>query len=487
MKSFEKLNARKSNVPGSLPAKFLKFAALQIVPYYTHVINYSFKEMIVPCEWKKGFITPVPKEAKNISIDTLRPITQTNIYSKVMEGFMFDKIYNQVISKLNINQYGALRKSSTSYYLVSLFNLVFQWLDKPNTYIVIVLLDLSKAFDIVDHNILVKRLLEVGVCKNDVLWVADFLRNRKQCTKHLNILSKFIPITNSTPQGTKLAVWLFVILINDLLTDFYVKHTSPTNILNAFVDDMCIAEAVSYNQPSKINEYVNHLNDRLTENRMSLNAKKSMMLVINNSKKKNPANVNVVINGESLPKTNVSKLLGVLINEKADWNDHVDHIYKKACNKIFILRKLKCYGFSKSQLTNIYVLHIRSVLEYCSVLWCNALTLYQTKKLVSVEKRALSIITGKYVSNKNYLSTCESINISDLNERWSQLLCNFGLQTMKNDKFKQWLDSYKIKRKQSHSSRHNKNVHNFRAVPARSVRYRRSTIPALIRLLREKT
>ncbi len=486
MKSFENLNIRKSNVPGALPAKFLKFAALHIVPYYTHVINFSFKEMVVPSEWKKGFITPVPKEKTNISIETLRPITQTNIYSKIMEGFMFNKIHDQILSKLNKNQYGAIRNSSTAYYLVSLFNFVLKSLDKPNTFVVIVLLDLSKAFDLVDHNVLIKCLIDIGVCQNDIMWIADLLRNRKQCTKHHNVLSKLLTISNSTPQGTKLAVLLFVILINDLLTYFYNKYESPNNILNAFVDDMSIAEAVSYNQPCQINELVNDLNDRMTLNKMSLNAQKSMVMVIDKSKKKIHSNVNVAINGVQLPRANVGKLLGVLINKKADWSDHVDAIYAKAFKKLYILRKLKCFGFNRIQLANMYVLHIRSVLEYCCVLWSSALTFNQSKKLVSVEKRALSIIVGVYVSNSNYIGICKSLNLVHLTDRWSKLLTSFGISTIKNDKYKHWLNAYKIDRKPGFTSRNNKNTHNFRAVPARYERYRKSTIPTLIRLLRSK-
>ncbi len=115
LKAFEKLNARKSNVPGALPARFLKFAAVHIVPMYTHIINYSYKNSCVPTEWKKGFITPVPKDTSNIELETIRPIKQTNIYSKIMEEFMFRRIYDQVISKLNDSQFGAIKKSSTAY------------------------------------------------------------------------------------------------------------------------------------------------------------------------------------------------------------------------------------------------------------------------------------------------------------------------------------------------------------------------------------
>ncbi len=416
LRSFEKLNVKKSNVPGALPVKFLKFAAVHIVPFYTHIINYSFNNICVPSEWKNGYITPVPKDLSNVSIDNLRPITQTNVYCKIMEEFMFYKIYNQVISKLNSNQFGAIKKSSTAHYLISLFDFVYKSLDKPNTYVIIVLLDLSKAFDLVDHTNLVHRLIDIGIATCDVMWIAEFLKNRHQCTRHSNMLSKLIKISNSTPQGTKIAILLFIILVNELLNIFYEKHDKPTNLMNAFVDDMCIAEAVSYNQNPEINEYISDINTCMIKNKMCLNAKKSSVLIIDNSKGKKYSSTSITINGEVIPKTNMSKLLGVLINTRADWNDHINSIYSKACRKLFILRKLKCFGLSTSQLVTMYILHIRSVMEYCCVLWANSLTLKQIKKLVSVEKRALSIICKKYISSSNYLNTCKLVQITCLTE-----------------------------------------------------------------------
>lgn len=197
---------------------------------------------------EKRYITPVPKDLKHISNDNLRPITQTNIYTKIMEHFMFNRIYDQVIEKLGPSQYIAIRGSSIAYYPVFLFNLVYKKLETPNTYVILVLLDLSKAFDLVDHDILIQCLLDIDVCKHDILWIANFLRNRKQCKKHLNSTQMYLPITNSTPQGTKIAILLFIIPINHLIPKFYSKHASPSNLLNAFVDDMCIAEAVPYNK-----------------------------------------------------------------------------------------------------------------------------------------------------------------------------------------------------------------------------------------------
>ncbi len=103
--------------------------------------------------------------------------------------------------------------------------------------------------------------------------------------------------------------------------------------MNAFVDDMCIVEAVSYNKIPQMNTYVKRINDRLSFNKMCLNTKKSNVIIIDNSKGKRFSHTSVVINGQEIPKTNVSKLL-FLINVKADWNDHVTFIYNKACKKL---------------------------------------------------------------------------------------------------------------------------------------------------------
>ena len=102
---------------------------------------------------------------------------------------------------------------SLSHYLSNLINFILKNLDKPNHYIILILLDLRKAFDLVDHNVLIEALLELEVDHNDVMWLAEFLRNRSQYTKDDNLLSDLIFISNGTPQGTKLAPLLFIILI----------------------------------------------------------------------------------------------------------------------------------------------------------------------------------------------------------------------------------------------------------------------------------
>lgn len=481
-----KLKIAKSNVPGALPTKFLKFAAVQIVPFYTHLINCSFKWKVVPSIWKKGFITPVPKGKSEISLDNIRPITQTCVYSKIMEEFMFRRIYNQVIDKLNPAQYGAIKKLSTLYYLVSLFDFVLKALDKPNVHVIIVLLDLSKAFDLVDHNVLINCLKRLKVNSNDMEWVGDFLRGRSQCTKYNNKFSKPLPLNNGIPQGTKVAVLAFICLIDGILSEFYEKHGGSNNIMNAFVDDMCVAEAIKHDEIPHIQEYVEHLNSLMTIYKMCPNPNKSAVVIIDKTRECRFGNINITINNTTIPNVSESKLLGVMINSKVDWSDHINITATKASRKIFILRRLQCHGFNTGQLKIMYISHVRSILEYCCPLWSNYITKEQKFKLVQIEKRALSIIIGKYVSNSNYDFVSKSLQMCNLEERWKLLSLKFATATLKNRKYCSWLNEFQIIRKENHGRRYNKNVYNFRAVPSRLERYRKSTIPTLVRLLREK-
>jgi len=394
-------------------------------------------------------------------------------------------MYNQIIVKLNPNQYGSVKKSSTSHYLISLYDFIFKALDTPNTYVIIVLLDLSKAFDLVDHNTLIQALLELNVNVYDVYWVADFLRNRQQCTRDKNLLSAFLSINNGTPQGTKLACLLFIVLIDKVLKDFYENCKNESNTMKAFVDDMCLAEAVKYDQKPNMEVLVNRVNSTLKNYKMCLNAKKCNVIIIDNSLKKTYSNIKIKIGDVTLPVLSESKLLGVIINNKGNWSNHINMIYGKACKKLYMIRKLKSVGLSSKQLVSIYSIHIRSVLEYSCMLWAFSLNNKQIELLSSIERRVLSVIMGRYVSRNKHKDVCKSISLATCIERHYILLNKFSKKLLRNERFQQWLDPYRIIRKSNYSARYNKNKHNFRLVKCKYERYKKSTLPILIKFLHD--
>jgi len=257
--------------------------------------------------------------------------------------------------------------------------------------------------------------------------------------------------------------------------------------MKAFVDDMCIAEAVTYGSVPMINEYVSFLNSEMKNMKMCLNPKKSNVIIIDNSRDKRFSNYKVTVDNVELPNVSSTKLLGVLINNKCDWSDHVESVYKKACKKMYIIRKMKSAGISKKHLILLYSAHLRSILEYGCVLWSFSINQKQVEKLNSIERRALSIISGKYVSKSKHFDVCKSMNIENLVDRRVCMLNKFGIKLLKNNRFKHWLEPFQIKRNRVSYTRHNRNKFNFRSIKCRSERYLRSTIPTLVKHLRDST
>jgi len=284
---------------------------------------------------------------------------------------------------------------------------------------------------------------------------------------------------------TKLACLLFIVLIDKVLKSFYENCKTDMNTMKAFVDDMCIAEVVKYNTLPSMPMIINHINDTLKKYKMCLNAKKSNIIVIDNSRKKSYSNIKIVVDGVDMPVLDNCKLLGITINKKGDWSNHVNNIYSKASKKLYMIRKLKNAGFNKSQLVSVYSAHIRSILEYSCILWAFNITKEDMEKLNSIERRVLSIITGNYISKNRHKNVCVKLKLTSLTSRHTILLDKFSKKLIKSDRFKHWLAPYKIVRKTSYSSRYNRNKFNFRLVSCKYERYRRSTIPTLVKHLHD--
>ena len=410
----KQINTRKATHSEDFPSWLTKEAAEDLVVPVTDIINCMMRTKTFPSLWKKGEVTPLKKCNNPITAKDYRPITLLWHLGKIAEKVIAKRYKQCLIPRLETNQFAYLQGRSTTDALLAVLDDWTKSLDNINTsYVSAAMIDFSKAFDRVRHDLLVKKLYSLEVHPGLVQLIYNFLQSRQQCVRYAGICSDYRTLTIGTPQGTILGPLLWLAYINDL---------SPRQVTTVkFADDTTIYCSVSKNSvPAN-----HHLTTSLEEcdqwckdNHMLLNASKTQILNISTVK---CTTAPVTLNGEMISSCNSAKLLGVIIDERLSFQDHVDSVVSKCNQRIFALRKLKSYGTDRSSLLRYYSAMIMSVLVYACPAWFPLTDKQCRHDLESVQRRVVEIIAPEcsgYTERLDTLSlnTLESV----LKERTTQ-------------------------------------------------------------------
>ena len=247
-----------------------------------------------------------------------------------------------------------------------------------------ILFDYRKAFDFINHSILVRKLGKLNIPRSLINWIIDFLTQRKQRVKLADsCYSEWGHAPSGVPQGTKLGPWLFILMINDL------DINSP--YLWKFVDDTTASEVLPKGSVSLAQNMVDHVVQWSERNRLQLHPEKCKELRISFSK--NPVVLDkVTLNGKEIELVESAKLLGVTITNNLTWNAHIKEVIKKASKRLYHLVQLKRAKLPVQDLVLFYTSCVRSVMDYAIPAFYHALPQYLKNELIRVEKRAISII-----------------------------------------------------------------------------------------------
>ena len=262
-------------------------------------------------------------------------------------------------------------------------------LDSHNKHIRICFLDFSKAFDRIGYNILIDKLIELGVRSSLIPWIINFLTDRKQRVKIGPAISDWMPVTAGVPQGTKLGPVLFIVMVNDL------KIISNNEKIWKFVDDNTVSEQLTASESSEIQLTLNSIETWSSNNWMILNPKKCKELRIcflKGTLDLQPLRITEC----ELENVQSHKVLSLTIQHNLKWDIHIRSIIAKGSKRLHILRILKLSGVITTDLVKIYIALIRSILEYCCEVWSNSLPKYHSDELERLQKRVMRIIFPEF-------------------------------------------------------------------------------------------
>ena len=320
-----------------IPLFLWKEAAPYIVKPLTHLVNLSLTTGVVPSLCKRARVTPIHKTGANNDPNNFRPISILPFIGKLIEYFVCQQLtdYMEENRLLTRHQYGFRKNHSTTYLMFDLIDEIYK--SKSRSYKPgIIFLDIKKAFDTVNHDILLKKLAYYGIHGTVLEWFRNFLLDRYQCTKINGKISSFLQILSGVPQGSILGPLLFSIYINDMI---YACNLSKPYL---FADD----GALFFDQTCR-NSFVNMKIELLTifkwlsVNKLSLNSQKSSFIIFDADDQHHEIKVecnNVSITIEECKET---KYLGLILDSKLNFKSHVDYIIKKVTKRIGAMYRSK--------------------------------------------------------------------------------------------------------------------------------------------------
>ncbi|KAI2643798.1 hypothetical protein H4Q32_029977 [Labeo rohita] len=361
-KTLSRVNPRKAAGPDNIPGRVLRDCAAQLTDVLTDIFNTSLSQAVVPTCLKSTSIIPVPKKSPVSCLNDYRPIALTPIMMKCFERLVMRNIKTSLPNTLDPLQFAYRPNRSTDDAISSTLHLALTHLENKDSYVRMLFIDFSSAFNTIIPQQLINKLILLGLNTSLCNWILDFLTGRPQSVRVGHNISSTTTLSTGAPQGCVLSPLLFTLLTHDCTAKFSSNH------IIKFADDTTVVGLISNNDETHYREEVAQLVEWCGANNLSLN-------------------VTQLWRESAAP-----KFLGVHITEDLTWTTNTMSLSKKAQQRLHFLRRLKRASLPPPILTTFYRGTIESVLTSCITVWYGNCSAADRKTLQRTVNTAAKII-----------------------------------------------------------------------------------------------
>jgi len=383
------INQKESSVGwDGIHAKVVKQTYQLFLTPLLHVMNLSITQGFFPNALKIARVTPIFKSGDSMIFSNYRPVSVLPLFAKILEKLM----YNRMIDFINKQkllykfQFGFRQQHSTNMALIILVDKIAQAIDNGEI-VVGCFLDFKKAFDTVNHSILLDKLYKYGIRGIAHDWISDYLRDREQFVHFKGINSDRKYISCGVPQGSIMGPLLFLIYINDianvskiLLPILFADDT------NVFLSGKSVDETIQ-----KMNDELINIVEWLRSNRLSLNIEKTNFMVFHTIRRNvDMSDIGLFIDRKRIEKVDNVKFIGVILDSNLTWSKHIQMVKTKIARGIGIINKAR-KSIGLSTLVMLYNTLIYPHFLYCIEVWGSAADVYLSS-LFKLQKRCVRLM-----------------------------------------------------------------------------------------------
>lgn len=383
LKALKKIKNKMTTGPDGVPAFLLKDCACLFAPPLTIIFNLIIKNASFPAMWQRSKVCPIFKKGDKSDISNFRAISIICNFAKVLEILLHEIIYNDVNKKISIHQHGFMKGRSTTTNLLCVTQYICEILDDQSQADV-VYTDFSKAFDRLDHKMLLNKLENIGLPDNIVCLFRSYLSNRIQYVVFNGFKSAEYLATSGVPQGSILGPLLFVIFINDIIEE------SDNFKFLMYADDLKLFSRIdSMDDCILLQAKLDKVSNWCTKYKLPLNPQKCN--VMSYTRKSCTLTYNYNINNNVLPRPETFRDLGVIFDKTISFQNHISTIISQASKLYgFIVRNSRDFS-NVDTLKMLYFCFIRSKLEYASLVWAPHHNVH-VNNLESVQRKFLKFL-----------------------------------------------------------------------------------------------